>query len=154
VIDEAINAIRSRAESLGLALATEIANDIPPISVDRERIVRVLGNLLGNAIKFTRHGGRVCVLANPAGDFVQLSVADTGDGIPPENLERIFERYWQAERGSRGGVGLGLAIVRGIIEAHGGAVGVESRVGEGSTFRFTIPVMSDSSTSRPNASSV
>jgi PAS domain S-box-containing protein len=153
VIDEAMNAIRSRAESQGLTLATEIPNDMPPISVDRERIVRVLGNLLGNAVKFTRHGGRVCVLAHPAGDFVQLSVADTGDGIPSEHLERIFERYWQAERGSRGGVGLGLAIVRGIIEAHGGAVGVESRVGEGSTFRFTIPVMPDSSAIEHTASS-
>jgi len=153
VIDEAMNACRSRAASQGVALAMEIANDMPAISVDRERIVQVLGNLLGNAIKFTRHGGRVCVRAHPAGDFVQLSVADTGEGIPSENLEMIFERFWQAKRGSRGGIGLGLAIVRGIIEAHGGAVGVESRVGEGSTFWFTVPVMSDSSAIKHDASS-
>lgn len=108
------------------------------VHADMERVLQVMGNLAGNAVKFAGRGGRVTLGAVAAGHHVVFSVTDTGPGIAPEEIERLFDRFWQA-RTDRRGVGLGLTIARGLVEAHGGRIWVDSRVGEGSTFSFTLP---------------
>jgi signal transduction histidine kinase len=110
------------------------------VCADTERVLQVIGNLAGNALKFAGRGGRVTLAAVGAGQSAIFSVADTGPGIPPEEVGRLFDRFWQA-RTDRRGVGLGLTIARGIVEAHGGRIWVDSRVGEGSTFSFTLPLV-------------
>jgi signal transduction histidine kinase len=113
-----------------------------PITVfcDRDRIYQVLSNLLGNAIKFAPEGSKIALaLAQRAGE-VELSVSDCGPGIGPGDLAHIFDRYWQAAVQKRQGLGLGLAIARGIVQAHGGRIWVESRLGSGCTFFFTLPI--------------
>ena len=114
---------------------------------DRGRLVQVLGNLLGNAIKFSPVGGLVRLGGSRDGDRVVFEVVDQGPGISYRDQEHLFDRYWQARSSDRRGVGLGLAIARGIVEAHGGRLWVESEVGRGSRFSFTIPIV----TSRANA---
>lgn len=141
IVDESVLSAAASAVSRGLRLETDVPPDLPPVNADHGRIVQVLGNLLGNAIKFTPRPGRIVVRARQAGAFVELSVTDTGDGIEPEHLPRVFDRYWQADRSARLGVGLGLAIVRGIVDAHGGRIDVESSVGHGTTFHFTLPTV-------------
>jgi len=104
--------------------------------------VQVLSNLVGNAIKFTPTGGHIRVLAESWGDMVRVSVSDDGPGIAPEQMPRIFDRYWHlAQRESRQGAGLGLYIAKGIVENHGGRIWVESTLGRGSTFFFTLPAV-------------
>lgn len=114
------------------------------VTCDRERLLQVFTNLLSNAIKFSPEGGEVVLRARLQGEHVRFEVADAGPGIAPEQLERIFERYWQARdcdrARSRAGLGLGLAIAKGLVEAHGGRIGVQSRLGRGTTFHFTVPV--------------
>lgn len=127
------------AERKKLRLTSVVAAELPPISCDREAVLRVLSNLLGNAVKFTPEGGRVTISAALEGDAVRFAVTDTGPGIPPDQIAHLFDRYWQARTG-RAGVGLGLYIAKGIVDAHGGAIDVESSLGAGSTFSFTIPV--------------
>jgi signal transduction histidine kinase len=100
----------------------------------------VIFNLLGNAFKHTPPGGVVTLSARSHGSQVLITVRDTGEGIAPDDLERIFDRYWQARSHGRSGAGLGLTIVKGIVEAHGGRVWVESELGKGSAFHFTVPV--------------
>jgi signal transduction histidine kinase len=107
--------------------------------VDRGRVVQVVSKLVGNALKFTPASGRVLVRMDQEGDFVRIAVTDTGRGIPPARLESIFDRAANARRSPRDGPGLGLPIVRGIVELHGGRVSVESRLNEGSRFIVTIP---------------
>ncbi|MFO7895226.1 MAG: ATP-binding protein, partial [Longimicrobiales bacterium] len=107
---------------------------------DAHRIGQVLDNLMGNALKFTPRGGTVTLTAGPGDDgWVRIAVADTGPGIPAGDRERIFDRFRQLDGGDRRGVGLGLTIARAIVEAHGGAIGVESEPGRGATFWFTLP---------------
>ncbi len=113
--------------------------DLPLVRVDRTRVLQVLGNLIGNAVKFTRAGGRIELRAQPEEEFVRISVADSGSGIPPESLPHVFDRFWKVREGNRHGAGLGLAIARGIVEAHGGEIRVESTAGQGTTFSFTLP---------------
>jgi signal transduction histidine kinase len=115
---------------------------------DPQRLQQVLSNLLGNAVRFTPAGGLVTLSAAVVGEdgatgaaaMVRVTVADTGPGIPAADQPRLFERYWQAPRLLRAGSGLGLFIARGIVEAHGGRIGVESTEGEGSRFWFTVPL--------------
>jgi len=110
------------------------------LMIDRERIVQALSNLIANGCKFTRAGGSVTVSAVALPDAVQVTVRDTGRGIPVDAIPHVFDRFWHARRGAaQRSTGLGLAIVRGIIEAHGGRIWVESTVGEGSAFHFTLP---------------
>jgi signal transduction histidine kinase len=112
------------------------------VRCDRERALQVLSNLLGNAVKFTPEGGAVtCVVSTEREDegAVRFVVRDTGPGIPAAQLSRLFDRYWQARETQRLGTGLGLFIARGIVEAHGGRIWVESEVGRGSSFAFTLP---------------
>ena len=111
------------------------------VRADRNRIVQVFSNLVGNAAKFTPEGGRIAVSARRDGGEALVEVADDGPGIAPEDLPSIFERFWQARRVRRGGgVGLGLAISQGIVKAHGGRIWAESTTGAGSRFRFTLPL--------------
>jgi signal transduction histidine kinase len=112
-----------------------------PVAVcGHERALQVLTNLLGNAVKFVPEGGRIDLSAEAAGAFVRFAVSDNGRGIARENLGRIFDRYWSGSRAT--GAGLGLYIAKGIVEAHGGAIDVQSKPGVGSTFYFTLPAAS------------
>ena len=112
---------------------------MPVVNVDASRIVQVISNLLGNAIKFTAPGGTITLRATAGPAGVVVSVADTGIGIEAEALPRIFDRFWQARATPRQGSGLGLAIARGIVEAHGGRIWAESELGRGSVFSFSLP---------------
>ena len=127
------------AEARGVALTCDCAADLPRVLADQERIQQVFGNLIGNALKFTPEGGRILVRAERGEGAVRFSVADTGSGIHREDLPHVFDRFWQAKRTRKGGAGLGLAISRGIVAAHHGEMWVESELGRGSTFRFTLP---------------
>jgi len=130
-------------EQAGLTLDAEIAPHLPPVNGSPTYLRRVLDNLLGNAAKFTPAGGRITVRVRQEGEQVVLEVSDTGVGIPADQLERIFERFYQVNGSVRrqyGGVGLGLALVKSIVETYGGRVTVESRVGEGSTFTVWFPI--------------
>ncbi|WP_437652630.1 sensor histidine kinase [Sorangium sp. So ce1182] len=110
------------------------------IHAERERVLQVLSNLLGNALKFTPQGGQVTLSVDREGAAARFSVADTGPGIPRENLPSIFERFWKDETRGKKGTGLGLYIARGIVDAHGGRIWVESEIGHGARFYFTIPL--------------
>ncbi len=117
--------------------------DLPPVFADRERVHQVLFNLLDNAVRFTPTGGRVTVSASPNNGSVDVAVADTGPGIAAEHLPRVFERFYRIDASrSRddGGTGIGLAIARSVVEAHGGRIWAESEPGSGSTFTFALPV--------------
>jgi two-component system phosphate regulon sensor histidine kinase PhoR len=120
-----------------------VKNDVPEdmiVEVDRKMIGRVLGNLMHNAIKFTPDRGRIAIAAVSADDKITVSVADTGAGIPAEDLPRIFERFYKVDRArGKSGTGLGLAIARHVVEAHGGRIWAESVEGKGATFYFTLP---------------
>jgi signal transduction histidine kinase len=140
VIGTTLATSAKQASERGLTLDGDVAHDLPDVRADRNRILQVLDNLIGNAMKFTPSPGRITVRARRLDGRVELAVIDTGRGIAPSDLPHVFDRYWQGERNTREGVGLGLAIVRGLVEAHGSHIEVESTVGEGSTFRFTLPL--------------
>jgi signal transduction histidine kinase len=107
---------------------------------DRDRILQVFANLLGNALKFTPASGTIIVSQAVVGDEVQLSITDTGPGIPAELRSRVFDRFWRNKESTNAGSGLGLAICKGIIEQHGGRIWVDGRAGAGAVFVFTIPL--------------
>ena len=142
----AVEDFQVAAEQAGLTLRAEIAPCLPPVGGSHIYMRRVLDNLLGNAIKFTPAGGSVTVRMQQEGEQVALAVSDTGVGIPTDRLERIFERFYQVDGSARrryGGVGLGLALVKEIVEAYGGRMLVKSRVDEGSTFTVFLPIAAD-----------
>jgi signal transduction histidine kinase len=120
-------------------LEVAVASGLPRVRADRGRLSQVLSNLVGNAIKFVDGGGWVQLAAAGDGAGVRLSVRDDGPGVAPEQLPRLFDRFWQAEREQRGGAGLGLAIAKGIVEAHGSSISVASELGSGTTFSFALP---------------
>jgi signal transduction histidine kinase len=132
--------LRPLAEAAGLEFQSDCPEDTPAVRADADRILQLFSNLVGNAVKFTPAGGRVWVGLEAGDGEVRFHVADTGPGIPPDQLPYVFEQFWQARRAGRHGAGLGLAISQGIAEAHGGRIWVESREGEGTTFFFTLPV--------------
>ena len=113
--------------------------NLPPISADEGRLIQVITNLVGNAIKFSESGGRIVVSARLEPHCISFSVADCGRGIAAADVTHVFDRFWQAPATRHSGVGLGLAIAREIVEAHGGGIGVTSTVGQGSVFAFTVP---------------
>jgi PAS domain S-box-containing protein len=131
------------AAQKGVHLEIRAAEVLPAVEVDRRRLIQVLSNIIGNAVKFTPAGGRVTVQATMTSDGVQFSIVDTGPGIPVEHLRHIFDRFWQMQREDRGGTGLGLAIAKGYVEAHGGRIWAESTPGQGASFHFMVP-MADS----------
>lgn len=109
------------------------------VIADKERVIQVLSNLIGNAIKFTSEGGSITVAAQRYDDAVRVIVSDTGQGVSKEQMPHLFDRYWQAKKNGRLGIGLGLTIAKGIVEAHGGRIWAESVPGRGTTFSFTLP---------------
>ena len=127
------------AGAKSIALAVETDAGAPAVLADTARVLQVFSNLIGNAVKFTPEGGRIVLGAEPDEGAVRFRVADTGSGIPAGQLTRVFDRFWQARENRRGGAGLGLAIAKGIVEAHGGRIWAESVEGQGSTFFFTLP---------------
>jgi hypothetical protein len=133
LLDEAVDAFELQAAPASVALVAECSPDLPPVAGDRDRLAQVLSNLLSNAIKFTPAGGHVRVRAARRDDAVQVSVEDSGAGIPAEKLPYVFDRFWQAEHAARSGAGLGLAIAKGIVDAHGGTIWAESMSSSGST---------------------
>ncbi len=133
---------RDAAAQAGVELCVEAAPGLPAVDVDSEQLLRALGNLVSNALRYTSAGQRVTLRAEPAPGGVALIVADTGRGIPAEHLPNIFERFYRADESRQrdtGGSGLGLAIVRSIVAAHGGQIAVASALGEGTTFTVTLP---------------
>ena len=143
MVREAVESHRSQAEERSLTLTCAAEDDLPIVEADRDRVLQVFSNLVGNAIKFTPPGGTIGVHAECREGEVVLSVRDTGMGIAGEELTHLFEPYWQASRTAHLGAGLGLSIAKGIVEAHGGQIWVESEPGSGSTFWFTLPTAGD-----------
>jgi len=139
LFDAAAEMFRPAATANKVTFATETPGEPGAVLADRGRVDQVLSNLVGNALRFTPSGGRITLRAAPRQHDVVFSVVDTGPGIAPEHLPRLFDRFWQAEKSSRAGAGLGLAIARGIVEAHQGRLWVESEPGRGSTFSFSLP---------------
>jgi PAS domain S-box-containing protein len=140
LVTEAVDMEVALASSSSIDLRLALATDLPDVWVDRDRLLQVFENLIGNAMKFTRSGGRITVGAEARDHGVLFWVKDTGNGIPAEDLPHVFDRYWQAGAGAgRLGAGLGLSITKGIVEAHGGRIWVESTAGQGSNFYFSIP---------------
>jgi signal transduction histidine kinase len=140
VIAEISRSEREPIEARSLALRLEVGAGLPDVWADRSRVLQVFENLISNASKFTSQGS-ISVGAKAEWNEVVFWVADTGVGIAPEDIARVFDRFWQARRFRRSGVGLGLSIAREIVEAHGGRLWVESQLGSGSTFYFALPVM-------------
>jgi signal transduction histidine kinase len=140
ILTEVVGIFEPIAKSRRLDLFSENAAGIAKVTCERKRIIRVLSNLINNAIKFTPSGGRVTISAELKNGEALFVVRDTGTGITSEQLPHIFERYWQADETARKGTGLGLAIAKGFVEVHNGKIWVESQPGYGSTFFFTIPL--------------
>ncbi len=149
LLEEAVEMSRAMASQRSLRLELDLPLGVSfDVTCDRGRMLQVLGNLIGNAIKFSREGGSIVVRAERHEVDVRFSVADRGPGIPPESLPHIFDRFWQAKKTARLGTGLGLSIVKGIVEAHGGRVWVESELGVGTTCFFTLPLSPSRSSSQ------
>jgi len=132
-----------QADDRGVTLALNLPAALPKVVADWRRVAQVLGNLLTNALHHTPEGGCVTLSAAASGGWVEVSVADTGTGVPPEDLPYIFERFWRRDKSrsrAGGGSGLGLAIAKQLVELHGGTIGVESNPGKGSRFHFTLPL--------------
>jgi two-component system sensor histidine kinase BaeS len=145
LISDTISSFQAQAERLGVTLVGEVSGDVDPVLANPPRLQRVLHNLLSNALRHTPADGTVALRATPQGTEVCVEISDTGEGISAEDLPRVFERSFRAERSrtraereDSSGAGLGLAIARGLIEAHGGTMDVESDLGHGSRFRFTL----------------
>jgi len=141
LVDKVVNDLKPRAASKN----AELVNEVPALTAsgDPNRLDHVLANLVDNAIKYGRPQGRIVVGGKGAADKVEIFVQDDGPGIPPESLDRVFERFYRVDKArsrEQGGTGLGLAIVKHIVQAHGGTVRVESELGKGSTFYFTLPL--------------
>jgi PAS domain S-box-containing protein len=139
LVAESLESQRALAESRSLELRVDLAPELPDVWADRDRLMQVLENLVGNALKFTDPGGRIVVGAAPQARDVLFWVADTGAGIAAKDVPYLFDRFWQSRKKSRAGAGLGLPIVKGLVEAHGGRVWVESAPGHGTTIFFTVP---------------
>jgi signal transduction histidine kinase len=147
VVKQLLQMFEPKAKGRGVTLAAQVGANAPAIIGDRERLLQIMINLMDNALKFTPSGGEITIRADVfAGDpeFVQFSVSDTGKGINPENLDRIFDRLYQEQNAvaSRQGLGLGLAICKELVDRHGGRIWVDSKVGVGSVFTFTVPMFS------------
>jgi two-component system sensor histidine kinase BaeS len=143
LIQDAAAGMRAKAEARGLMLMEDLPKALPAVKIDSQRIRQVLSNLLENAVAHTDKGGRITVGARERGDRIEVSVADTGEGIPAKDLPLIFERFYRVDRSrarKTGGSGLGLTIAKRLVEAHGGTIEVRSEPGKGSTFTFTLPI--------------
>jgi PAS domain S-box-containing protein len=141
LLTDSLQTLRPLVENKGIKFDLQIETGLPKVMADRERIQQTLSNLVGNAIKFSATGSKIVVVARRSdNEGVVISVVDSGKGITADQLPRVFDRYWQSSRTDRHGAGLGLAIAKGIVETHGGRIWIESKVGEGTTASFTLPV--------------
>ena len=141
LLDEVISELKPQVERENLTLQTMLADDLPAIPADKDRLRQVMINLIHNAIKFNRPGGDIRISTKLSGDSIIVEIADTGIGIARENLPHIFERFYKADRARTGrGSGIGLAIVKHVVETHGGKIHVESEQDRGSTFTFSLPI--------------
>jgi signal transduction histidine kinase len=145
LISDTLSSFRPQAEHRGIRLVGEVSDGVDPVLINPPKLQRVLYNLVSNALRHTPAHGTVALRAQPDGEVVWVEVADTGEGIAPGDLPHVFERSFRSEKSrtrrvedSASGAGLGLAIARGLIEAHGGQVGVESEIGEGTRFYLTL----------------
>jgi len=139
VLRETVDLMEAVASDKGVRLVTDVASDLGSALCERERVHQVLQNLVGNAIHYTPTGADVRIRAGRDSDRVRVTIEDAGPGIPPEQIAHVFDRYWRGRGASRHGIGLGLYIVRRIVEAHGGRIWAESAAGEGAAFTFTLP---------------
>jgi signal transduction histidine kinase len=151
LVREVLSEIEVARADRGVRMCDAVPDALPALLVDPERVHQVLFNLLDNAVRYTAHGGEVTVAARRVNGGCEIAVSDTGQGIAPEHLPRVFDRFYRADaarsRGD-GGTGLGLAIARSVVEAHGGRIRAESRVGAGSVFTFDLPVAPAAETRR------
>nr|MBA3806656.1 hypothetical protein [Acidobacteriota bacterium] len=155
LVDELRETMEPLAREKGITMEEHIGPELPPIEADRPKLRRIIVNLLSNAVKFTGKGGTVRLKAEPFDGHVRISVSDTGVGIAPEDVKRLFDKYEQARsRATRGekGTGLGLYITKQLVELHGGEIEVTSEVGRGSTFSFTLPIANGRSSSSSKSS--
>ena len=145
VVSQVMSEIDVARSDRGVHLEQDLPDDLPTVDADRERVHQVLFNLVDNAVRFTPSGGEVRIEAHRHNGSVQVRVADTGSGIPPEHLPRLFERFYRVDSARAredGGTGIGLAIARSVVEAHGGHLEAQSELGKGSVFTFDLPVAS------------
>lgn len=140
LLSDALRTLAPVAEAKGIRLKLSAPDDLPPVNADTDRVRQAISNLVGNAIKFSTAGREVVVHAAPSEKEVVFSVADKGRGMTPQELANAFDRFWQSSRTDRQGAGLGLAITKGIVEAHGGRIWATSVPNDGSTFHFTLPI--------------
>ena len=146
LVGTVIKQLAPQAETKRISLDLELTPDLPPVYADEDRAIQVLTNLTGNALQYTPEGGRVTISASRVNNEIQISIRDTGMGIPAEHLSHIFDRFYRVDksrsRQAGGGSGIGLTIARALVEAHGGRIWVESDGdGRGSTFSFTLPIV-------------
>lgn len=139
LVDDAVTLAEPLGRTKNLAIVADVETNLSTILGERNSLLRVFQNLVGNAIEFTPQGGTIEVRARACRDMVVFEVADSGEGISPESLPYVFERFFQAKPGKRQGNGLGLAIAKAIVETHGGRISVSSQPGKGTTFSFTLP---------------
>lgn len=143
LIERVVNAFQAQANEREITLTASVPENIPPLNIDAQRIEQVLRNLLSNALCYTLANGVVMVTATQEKNLARVQVHDSGTGIAPEGLPHVFERFWRGDKArsrTQGSTGLGLAIAKQLVEAHGGQIGVESNVGKGTTFWFTLPI--------------
>jgi signal transduction histidine kinase len=140
LVTDALELLRPLAAAKRIALVTTLSPALPPVAADHERVLQVFSNLGGNAVKFTPKDGCIEIRAALRGAAVEFSVRDTGPGIASEAIRHVFDRFWQARKTARNDAGLGLAIAKGIVEAHGGSIHADNDLGGGSCFSFTLPV--------------
>jgi signal transduction histidine kinase len=142
LLEQSANTFKAQAEQQDVELRVDAAPDLPGVEVDPYRMAQVLDNLVSNALRYTQPGGEIRLSADASDGSLLLKVHDTGKGIAPEDLPQVFERFFRADkaRPENGETGLGLAIARSIVEAHGGSIRVESAPGAGTTFVVSLPV--------------
>jgi len=140
LVSEVMDSATTLAGAAQITVSSAFTEPLPSVASDRERVLQVFTNLIGNAIKFTPKGGQITIRAMQESGEVRFTVADTGPGIPREHLDHVFDRYWQAKSTAKLGTGLGLSIAKGIVEAHGGRIWAESPPGRGAEFNFTLPI--------------
>jgi signal transduction histidine kinase len=143
LVAEAVDALNMLVVEKDVRLLNEVGAPLPSVRCDRDRILQVIANVAGNAIKVVSRGGSVAIRAEAREHDVIIAIADTGPGIADADLQRIFEPYWRADTAAYKGTGLGLAIASEIVTAHGGRIWAESRLGHGATFFFTLPIAED-----------
>jgi len=143
LVNQIAASVQPQAAARGVSVANDLPATLPPVNIDYNRISQVLRNLLENAIAHTGDGGNITLSASQQGDWLEVSVTDNGEGIPVEDLPNIFERFYRVDKSrtrATGGSGLGLTVSKRLVEAHGGKIEVQSELGKGSRFSFTIPI--------------